>query len=84
MTTKKQRRERVAAKTAAEREALRLENLKALKLSKDRAEQRKFEAERAEKKAVAAAKIKEIADAKQAEPLPENLKAAHDILQEVS
>lgn len=81
MTTKKQRRAHVAAKTSAERESLRQENLALLKRSKDREEQRRWEAERAAKKREASAKIKAMAE-KRDEPLPENLAESFAALQQ--
>lgn len=73
MTTKKERRARVAEKTQREREALAAENLSALQRSKHRDEQRRWEKERAENKKKAAQAIKDMAKDKDT---PENLLAS--------
>jgi hypothetical protein len=59
MTTKKQRRAQVAAKTAERREADRLLNLELLRIAREKRERSKYEAERSTKKRKA--------------PIPENL-----------
>ena len=61
MTTKKQRRAQVAAKTAERREADRLLNLELLRIAREKRERSKYEAERSTKKRKAKA------------PIPENL-----------
>lgn len=60
MTTKKQRRDNVAAKTEKRRESERRENAEILRRSKDRAEQARFEKEREENKKKASAKIAQV------------------------
>lgn len=61
MTTKKQRRANVAAKRAAFDASYRADGLAALKRSNDRAEQRRFDAEREANKKTAKAIINDMA-----------------------
>jgi hypothetical protein len=77
MTTKKQRREQTAEKTRLAREALAAENLEALKRSKHKAEQARWEKERAENKKKAAQAMKDMAKDKET---PDNLLASAQAL----
>lgn len=73
MTTKKQRREQTAAKTAKRRENDRLVQQQALERSRDKQEQARWERQRAANQKKAKEQIKAVANAKKNEVIPENM-----------
>jgi hypothetical protein len=73
VTTKKQRRQQVAERTAARKEADRLHGLEMQRLDHQKREQKKFDAERAERKKETALKMRKQHEAKQTLPVDEEI-----------
>jgi hypothetical protein len=73
VTTKKQRRQQVAERTAARKEADRLHGLEMQRIDREKRQQKAYDAERAEKSKKRALAMKKTHEATQAVPVDEEI-----------